>query len=890
MGKEKKPKQPQINTKLPRIENVPITADMKAFNGAWMPNMDPSLIGPDNYQSLINMRYTEGGIEGVNGYTEFNSTAITTYVKLLSGVHFRTNRANDSYLLVHAVDTSGNGVVKVSKSAIGGSGSFEATSVWTDTSADLVGRFAVGPSGVVAYCNQEESAIWGGDEASIADVFTIDTADPDNAAAYPIERSEKIINRLTTDYLVMDTSDRNTIVVMSQAPLKGIKLYVDPANANTNAANTDALIVKYWNGSAMTDVPATLTDGTAKLTQTGTISFGTTVGLAKPKHYEERYLYAYTVRMTATSGTSSANIYQITVDMPMQAPTNIWDGVYRQPIQVQRFDNSTDAWRDFTLHVSESSTETVPVGLYLGQLAGTDNVTIMFDEPMSAIRFTMLGSLINTDNAQIDSIKYWDGDSFTAVSSFTDGTLDSTGDSSFSRSGLVSWQVPSDEEKVTLFGTLGYAYRVKVDAALYGTADDDVVVDILTGVPAVKDIPVFKFPSQYKNKLMMCGYVEGNEGNRIDFSADNAPNVFNGEDSSMGGFQSIFVGSVEELTAATQLYNRFGSNIFSTFIILKNNEVWLMTGDSPLDYELFPISFRIGCPAPQTLTTAEVGFAIGENVERNVSMWISHQGPVMFDGAILHPLVGIENYFDPNESDSVNFDYLSTAQSWFDSTYNEWNILIPTGNSTTLNTWLVYDMRMRKWFKKDTNLGDVVICGINAIATSGDQYVYGGSLVGKLFQLESGTSWNGSPITYTITTGDFFPSGNQWDVTLLRRLKLVTERLTETGATVDIYYYKNTNRNEGLSIEWEDDDIEWTNVTATMTNSGEAGVEWSSPPTITLAMDSDTGNARLVRTTKALNEIAWAHAFSFQFTSDTTAKFTPIMWGYEWLYIRRDHQ
>jgi hypothetical protein len=889
MGKEQKPKQPTIETKFPRIENVPITADMKAFNGAWMPNIDPALIGVDNSQSLINMRYTEGGIEGVNGYTAFNATAIDTYVKLLSGIHFRTNRVNDSYLLVHAVDSSGNGVVKVSKSAIGGSGSFESTAVWTDTSADLTGRFAIGPSGVVAYCNQEESAIWGGDEASIADVFTLANADPDNSGAYPIERSEKIINRLLTDYLVMDTSDRSTILVMSQAPLKGIKLYVDPANANTNAANTDDLVVKYWDGSSMTAVPATLTDGTAKLTQTGTISFGTTLDLAVPKHYEERYLYAYTVDITATSGTSSANIYQITVDAPMQAPTNIWDGVYRQPIQVQRYDSSSGSFQDFTLHVSESSTETVPVGLYLGQLTTTDNITLMFDEPMSAIRFTMLGSLINTDNAQIDEVKYWDGDSF-STSTFVDGTLDDAGDSSFASSGLISWEVPSDEEKTTLFGTLGYAYRLKVDATLFGSANDDVVVDIITGVPAKKSVPVFKFPSQYKNKLMLCGYVEGNEGNRIDFSADNAPNVFNGEDSSMNGFQSIFVGSVEEVTAATQLYNRFGSNIFSTFIILKNNEVWLMTGDSPLDYELFPISFRIGCPAPQTLTTAEVGFAIGENVERNVSMWVSHQGPIMFDGAILHPLTGIENYFDPNESDSVNFTYLHTAQSWFDSTYNEWNILLPTGNSTTLNTWLVYDMRRRKWYQKDTNLGDVIVCGINAIATSGDQYVYGGSLVGTLYQLESGTSWGGSPITYTITTGDFFPSGNQWDITLLRRLKLVTERLTESGATVDIYYYKNTNRDEGLSVEWEDDDILWTSVTATMTNSGEAGVEWASPPTITLAMDADVGNNRLVRTTKALNETAWAHALSFQFTSDETSKYTPIMWGYEWLFVRRDHQ
>ena len=901
MAKEiKLNKQPKIGLKAPQIENVAIQPEMRSFNGAWMPNVDPALIGAENYQDLINMRYTDAGIEGINGASKFNATAIDTYVNILSGIHFRTNRTDDSYLLIHAVDDSGNGTVRYSTSSIGGTGSFNATALHTDASADLVGRFAIGPSGVVAYCNQEESLIWGGNEANIGDVFTLANADPDNSGAYPIEESEEVINRQVSQYLTMDTSDRDTIAVMSTRPLKGIKLYIDPSNPNSNAGNTDDLVVKYWDGSTMTAVD-NLVDGTAKLTTSGTLAFDSTLDVAIEKHYEERYLYMYTVTVTATAGTSTARVYAITVDAAMQAPTNIWDGVYRQPIQVQRFDDGDSAYEDFTLHVSESSTETLPVGLYLGQLAAADHVIVMFDEQMSSMRFTMLGSLINKADAQLDAtdgVQYWDGESWQNLS-FTDLTLDSAGDTSFSQSGIVYWSPPADEEKQTLFGTLGYAYKLSVDGTVTGAAKDDVVVDILTGIPAKKDLEVYKFPSQYKNKLMMCGYVEGNEGNRIDFSADNAPDVFNGEDSSMNGVQSIFVGSVEEVTAAVQLYNRFGSNIFSTFVILKNSEVWLMTGDSPLDYKLYPISFRIGCPAPQTLTTAEVGFAIGENVERNVSMWISHQGPMMFDGAIIHPLVGIENFFDPNESDSVNFTYLSTAQSWFDSTYNEWNILLPTGNSTTLNTWLVYDLRRRKWYKKDTNLGNPIISGINAIATSGDQYVYGGSNFGYLYQLEDGTSWDGSPITYTITTGDFFPSGQQWDVTLLRRLKLVTRRLTEEDASVQIYYFKNTNRNTGLSVDWEDSlttitnsgtaGVTFTDVVATMTNSGEVGVTWYSPPAILLDMAADVGNARLVKTTKALNETGWSHAFSFVFTSSETAKYEPVMWGYEWLYVRRDH-
>ncbi len=397
----------------------------------------------------------------------------------------------------------------------------------------------------------------------------------------------------------------------------------------------------------------------------------------------------------------------------------------------------------------------------------------------------------------------------------------------------------------------------------------------------------------------MCGYVDGNEGNRIDYCKDNNPHIWNGVDSSDNGFQSIYVGSVEEITSAVQLYNRFGSNIFSIFVILKNSEVWLMIGDSPIDYKLYPISFRIGCPAPGTLCTAEVGFEVGEQIERNVAMWVSHQGPVMFDGAIIHPVKGIEKYFDPNESDSINFDYFDIAQSWFDSTYNEWNILIPTGSSTTLNKWFVYDVRRKKWFKKDVNTGKNIFCGINAIATDGDQYIYGGSDDGRLYELETGASWNGASITYSITTGDFFPTGSQWDESLLRRLKLVTKRLTESGAEVKIYYQANTDSDSGVAVSWiditalladsGDAGITFTDVVASLTDSGDAGVSFASSPAELLDMSVDQGLNRLIRVTKDMNQIAWCHSFKFEFTSSSSNKgFTPIMWGTQSLKIRLD--
>ena len=897
----KKEKFEPIKADIPKVENVPLKDKIYNFNGQWLPSVDPILIGAENFQELINMRYCESGIEGVNGNFDFNSTAIVDHININSGLHFRTNRTADSYLLVHASDSSGNGEVHYSNSAVGtaeGTGVFNTTALHADASANLTGRFGIGPSGVVAYCNQEESLVWEGTEADVMAVFSSVIADVDGAAALPIDETDVSRNRIVSDYFTIDTDDRGFALILSTAPLQGFKLYVDPSNANENAATTDTLVVKHWTGTSF-DAVTTLVDGTEKLTKTGTLSFVSTVSTAKAKHFKERYAYAYTVEVTMSAAVHCvANIYQITVDKPMQAITNIWDGIYRKPIQAQRYQHSNTSYEDFTLHVREPSTVDLPVGLYVGQLVANDFIYLMFDDRMAAIKLTMLGSLLNVADAQFtaaDGIQYWNGSAWANLT-YTDETLDTAGDSSCSQTGLLYWTPPTDEEQKELFGTIGYAYRLSIDGTFTGTADSEVTVDIVTGIPAQEDVEIYKFPAQYKNKLMMCGFVEGNQGNRIDFSVDNNPHMFNGLDSSDNGYQSIYVGSVEEITAATQLYNRFGSNILSMFVILKNNEVWLMTGDTPVDYKLYPISFGVGCPAPGTLCTAEVGFNVGEDVERNVAMWVSHQGPVMFDGAIIHPVKGIENYFDPNDSDSVNFTYFNDSQSWFDSTNNEWNILIPTSTSTYLNTWLVYDVRRKKWFKKSWNLGSRVTCGIQAIATTGDQYIYGGSNDGRIYELETGNSWNGSDITGTVTVGDFFPTGSQWDESLIRRLKLVTKKLDSSGATVSIYYRSDTNTDSGLSLTWSDvtlakaetaAGLSFVDVIPSLSDTSVAGLKYNSAPASSLDMTTLTGSNRVVKVTNDLNEIAWSHSFKFEFISSDEV-FKPLMWGIQSSKIRTE--
>ncbi|MFA9409512.1 MAG: hypothetical protein ACERKJ_11870, partial [Candidatus Dadabacteria bacterium] len=170
---------------------------------------------------------------------------------------------------------------------------------------------------------------------------------------------------------------------------------------------------------------------------------------------------------------------------------------------------------------------------------------------------------------------------------------------------------------------------------------------------------------------------------------------------------------------------------------------------------------------------------------------------------------------------------------------------------------------------------------------------------GKIYELETGASWNSSPITYSVTTGDMFPTGNQWDISLIRRLKLVTERLSESGATVKIYYQANTDADSGIAATFLDitaaradsatAGLAFMDITAALADSDTAGLAFFSQPGELLDMSVDKGLNRLIRITKDMNETAWCHAFKFEFTSSSSNKgFKPIMWGVQSSKIRTD--
>ena len=1007
------------DNKAAQVPDVPWQDLSFKFNGQWMPDMDSTLIGPDNYQTLQNLRYTEDSLEMIPGYTKVNTTPLssatygTDYVEIQNGHQLTSTKTQTSYNLVQSASSGGQGRVFLNRTAAGSVGQFQTAAqvaAYTvqpldtsghyyraDVSSGLQGRFSKAPQGNVAYCNGEESTIFGGDEQRVAACFsfseafdaeiitnaadhynrtfegtndwangggidnfdnttggylavsttgngeycslaqaqcattvgtkyrlTFDYTYTSGAGSWGIieatsdqligsvfatksyvfdyvaqstgglsisslsalltggrfdnfslkaltitdqidvtDRVSNILHTSSDDLFTMSATDKSLVLLFTTRPIEAIKMYVDSANASDST-----MTVKTWLGQAGWSGDLVLADKTAlpgakSLAQTGTIIFSShTDGTSVPMHFEELYLYAYKMELSA----GSADIYHITVNPAMQTIKDVWDGVYRQPIQFQVLDNTI--YYDYTLQVQESSDLSAPIGGVLDSLgtSATDSLFIVFEDKMSAIKFTMLGDRINLAPSII-TMDYWNGEQYQDVV-ITDGTFTSGG-ISFSKTGLVSWQPPEDEEPITLFGSFGYAYKFTFSGAMTGTAADDtsdIVVDICTGIPAQNIVPPFNWSAVYGSRLILGGYTIGDEGNRMDYSVSNAPDVWNGFDSSDNGKQSLYFGGVEAIVAGTQIYNRFGANVYSMLLVLKQSEVYILVGDTPEEFTIYPVAKTIGCVAPLSLATAEIGMDLGGGLTRNIAMWLSHSGPMMFDGAVLLPIAGISSYFDPTDSKYIKFSLMSKAIGWFDYTYKEYNILIPSGSAATANnTWLVFDLAKRKWFEKVTHASHYPQSGWEVVnPDTGQRYTYAGKQDGFMVQLETGTYWDdGVPtgIVQSVTTGDFYPTNNMWDVTTLRKHKLLVKELTQVGQsanTATIKHYLDTEE-EAYTVG-------------------------------TFDMANVKGTQKLVRVVNNMNKTGVQHAFNYSVTTLSEAKgLQPIAWGVEFRQERKDN-
>jgi len=242
---------------------IPLNGKLKLADDALM-------LGPGDFQTLQNFRYTDTSIKGIRGTTKLNTTAVDSGSKIVNGFHFQKNQPDETHVLIQtrqaAAVGDGGHISKVYDNItdIPDQGNFESTALWTDNltdedwigtdgnpyslGSDKVGRFSQAPDGCVAYCNGNESVIWGGNESRVAAFLNYSPA-----KTFLYDHTEKVNNsRTDSDNLAViysDTSnilDANTIGVWHfDSTLAAVASGGAVASSTFTAAGNAALTTSY---------------------------------------------------------------------------------------------------------------------------------------------------------------------------------------------------------------------------------------------------------------------------------------------------------------------------------------------------------------------------------------------------------------------------------------------------------------------------------------------------------------------------------------------------------------------------------------------------------------------------------------------------------------------
>ncbi|MDD4339204.1 MAG: hypothetical protein PHV00_05940 [Syntrophales bacterium] len=670
-----------------------------------------------------------------------------------------------------------------------------------------------------------------------------------------------------------------TFLVGSTRRLQAVHLHVTPGRENTV---TSTITGKEFSGSSWTDL--TLTDGTSSggiaCAQSGSLSFASTVETSVAKYIESRLLYWYQFALSA----GETEIYEVTVDAPIQDVSDVWDGTGLLAPSVLFYDAGDGLYRDHTVAAADNSEDT-PIAL--GGMTNTDALLLGFTVPMMAFRLHMSSDTTKVnDNHSVLTVAYGNGEpmaSWPVCSAQTDGTLSGTlgsgSEKTLKQTGMLSFSpvTPGSEFQVSINGGPAlYYYKLTVDHTLSATVN----LYYIIGVPAPGAFrKTYRFPFTFLNRPMLCGLMSSNEGNRVDYAMVDAPDVWNGPDSSFGVDNEplYFGGSEADLTAACEVYNRLGSSIYSFAIFCKAYETYILNGYDPESFKIYPISSSQGCPAPLTMDTYQIGVTEDTASVRSIAMWISHTGPVMFDSGGLTPIPGVECYFDPNDTLCVNFSAIENARGWFDPDHPEYNLLLPSGaGQTACNVWLVLNLDQQRWFAKvPSTTADPYPQAVVRVQDADDKrYVYGARDNGHVMRLEYGPEWDGEPSAQIIETGDFLPTGNVWDITRLRSIKVWGT--APTGAI---------EHEDGSVMVTEDGETVITDVDKNSFTHYADGAT-----TGTTLSDIEVGATRWnYRGTQETNLVAWSHRLRFETTVATEARGMRLLgWGALYQVERED--
>lgn len=480
-----------------------------AFDGKLITSVDPSTIGK-NFQSLKNMRYTDTGIKGIGGMSKINTTSLAN-PHIRNIFHFDKDSPSESHLLVQAYDSNdANPKVYENTTAIPSQGDFSGTVVHTDASGAGRGRFSEAPDGQLAYCNGEESLIWGGDEMRCAgfvnydssgsfkydftNVVNNDKTDSQNVATITNVESGGIdANTVLMLHLDNDVTDSSSsshsvtnngpVTFDAGGPVSGSTHYGrwSSASAAENLQIGDHADFDFSGGTFTVD----FWFYNPNLTQRRPVYYQQTDAnnyieiYIDTTHHMNLDIYSAgspTVQLT-TSSTLGANVWThvavvengdnwyIFLDGVQAASSTDTDRAadYTGDVYIGWTDSASRDMRLDEYRVSTTARWTsnfsVPTEEYVSS-ASTAALYIGAVRPLKGIKFYI--GTANTSSGTA-TVYYWNGSSWTQVSNLSDGT--SSGGITMAQTGSMTFDDTDGSAKVSSIDeTILYWYKISFDA------------------------------------------------------------------------------------------------------------------------------------------------------------------------------------------------------------------------------------------------------------------------------------------------------------------------------------------------------------------------------------------------------------------------------------------
>jgi hypothetical protein len=834
--------------------------------GAWKPAALAMERGENDFTDVCNVRQEGNHIEGVRGYASLCSIASGTYgsyslcraaIQLVTP--YSTTHA---YLMGQFWNTSAlnsAGIMVRTASVLTGT-EFINSPLCSFIAGAGIGNFAHWPGNTIIHCNGVETKLFGGNEIRCGafiqatnSATTIDVSvakDFTELMANTLQDSENIIR--------VNASMGLNLFLGTVLPHGQAKLYV--LSGNASAAN---MSVKVWTGQAWSNVD-TVVNGTAPLVSiplsvTGIVSYTSALSMARPRLINGYMLYWTQINITD----GSAALYHATANCPLQPVKDQWNGelLLNGKVIVKEAGTYGMRYNDYTDYMNDeldTTYMTIAPTWY-----ASDYILVGYPVPVCGI-------MVDTDKGYYNHsigmdktfVAYCNGDSVTSwpeVNAVYDDT-NIKGSIVFGQPGLITWEPPVNgtEVKTAIKGEERlYFYKIYYSAGMVPSID--VRIWRIRGVPSPRPILPYRFGFAYHNRPMLCGLDMLGEGNRVDYGQADTYAFFNGSDSSLGADgSSLYFGEGGTLTAACEVFNRVGSTLYHVALFTKDSETYILNGYDAETYQILKVSDSIGCPAPKTMDTIEIAYKQndkgGVEDSKCVAMWLSYQGPVLFDTTNIIPMWDdIECYFDQSDSRCINHNAISVAAGWTDPLTRQYNLCIPSGSEqTTNNVWLFFDFKTNKWWKRSAPHVPQVVTKVTE--DNGMTHVFGFFDNGTMKRLEYGSTYDGTIMSRYIETADIVPTGDMWDYTRMVRMKLIGDPMSESAV-----------------------------VSVTHAASGTTSF------TSLAAFSINMAPAAFVKQTQRVNLAAWSHRLKFAISGGMTEKGLKLVaWGAEYQVERED--